>query len=88
MIFEFNDDYQRTLFKLMVEPFLRRIKGRRGIFDYKVICDITNNPGAIVDANEFVGDIYIKPARAAEFIKLNFIAVGTDVNFSEVLINV
>jgi phage tail sheath protein FI len=86
MIFEFNDEYQRNLFRLMVVPFLRRVKGRRGIYDFQVICDATNNPGAVIDANEFVGDIYIKPARSAEFIKLNFISVGTDVNFSEVTI--
>jgi phage tail sheath protein FI len=87
MIFEFNDEYQRNLFKLMVEPFLRRVKGRRGLYDYLVVCDSSNNPGAVIDANEFVGDIYIKPNRSAEFIRLNFIAVGTDVNFSEVTIS-
>jgi len=85
MLFEFNDDYQRNMFKLMVDPFLKRIKSGKGIYDYVVICDSTNNTAQVIDSNEFVGDIYIKPARAAEFIRLNFTAVGTGVNFDEIL---
>ena len=68
----------------MVEPFLRDIKARRGVYDYKVVCDSTNNTAEVIDRNEFVGDIYIKPARSINFIQLNFIAVRTGVDFSEV----
>ena len=68
----------------MVEPFLRDIKGRRGIYDYQVVCDSTNNTDSVIDRNEFVGDIYIKPSRSINFIQLNFIAVRTGVSFSEV----
>jgi hypothetical protein len=71
----------------MVEPFLRQIKGRGGIYDYKVICDTTNNTPDIIDSNQFVGDIYIKPARSINYITLNFIAVGTGVNFNEIVGN-
>lgn len=85
MMFEFNDDYQRNLFKLMVTPYLKNIQGRRGITDFTVICDTTNNPGSVIDNNGFVGDIYIKPSRVAEFIQLNFTAVATDVNFNEIV---
>ncbi len=60
-------------------------KGRRGINDFKVVCDTTNNPGSVIDRNEFVGDIYIKPARSINFIQLNFVAVATGVDFSEVV---
>ena len=86
MIFEFNDDTQRELFKLMVNPYLKNIQGRRGIYEYLVTCDETNNTPTVIDNNEFIGDIYIKPARSAEFVKLNFIAVATGVNFSEILL--
>jgi hypothetical protein len=68
-----------------VTPFLRNVQGRRGITDFAVICDDTNNTGAVVDANEFVGDIYIKPARSINFIQLNFVAVRSGVEFSEVI---
>jgi hypothetical protein len=85
-LFELNDEYQRGLFKLQFDPFLRRVKGRRGITDYMIVCDITNNPGAVVDANEFYGDFYIKAPGSIEFMMLNFVAVGTDVNFTEVTI--
>ncbi len=71
-------------FRNMVEPFLRDVQGRRGIFDFKVVCDATNNTGEVIDRNEFIGDIYIKPARSINFITLNFIAVRTGVSFSEV----
>lgn len=84
-LFEFNDEFTRSQFKNMVIPFLRDVKGRRGIYDFQVICDKTNNPGSVIDRNEFVADIYVKPARSINFIKLNFVAVNTDVNFSEII---
>ena len=84
-LFEFNDSFTRASFKNMVEPFLRGIQGRRGITDFLVICDSTNNTGQVIDANEFVADIYIKPARSINFIKLNFVATRTDVQFSTVV---
>lgn len=84
-LFEFNDEFTRAQFISLVSPFLRDVQGRRGIFDFKVVCDTTNNTGYIIDTNQFIGDIYIKPARSINFIKLNFIAVGTGVNFSEVV---
>jgi len=83
-LFEFNDEFTRAQFRSMVEPFLRDVQGRRGIFDFKVVCDSTNNTGEVIDRNEFIGDIYIKPARSINFITLNFIAVRTGVAFSEV----
>ena len=85
LLFEFNDEFTRAQFRNMVEPFLRDVQGRRGIFDFKVICDETNNTGEVIDRNEFIGDIYIKPARSINFIQLNFIAVRTNVEFSEVV---
>jgi phage tail sheath protein FI len=84
-LFEFNDEFTRAQFRSLVEPYLRDIQGRRGIFDFKVVCDTTNNTGEVIDRNEFVGDIYIKPARSINFIQLNFIAVRTGVEFSEVI---
>ena len=86
-LFEFNDAFTRAQFRNMVEPFLRDVKGRRGITDFIVICDETNNPGSVVDRNEFVGDIYVKPTRSINFIQLNFVAVATGVEFSEVVGN-
>ena len=84
MLFEFNDEFTRSAFVNMVEPFLREIQGRRGITDFKVVCDTSNNTGNIIDTNQFVGDIYVKPARSINYIQLNFIAARTDVNFSEI----
>ena len=84
-LFEFNDDFTRAQFRNIVEPFLRDVQGRRGIYDYRVVCDTTNNTGEVIDRNEFVGDIYIKPARSINFIQLNFVAVRTGVEFSEVV---
>ena len=84
MLFEFNDEFTRASFRNMVEPFLSGIKAKRGIYDFKVICDSSNNTADVVDRNEFVGDIYIKPARSINYIQLNFIAVRTGVSFSEV----
>jgi len=83
-LFEQNDAFTRTHFKSMIEPFLRDIQSRRGIIDFKVVCDDSNNTGEIVDRNEFVADIYIKPTRSINFITLNFIATRTGVDFSEV----
>ena len=84
-LFEFNDQFTQAAFVSMVEPFLRQVQGQRGIYDYRVVCDSTNNTPTVVDANQFVGDIYIKPARSINFIQLNFIAVRTGVDFSEVV---
>ena len=84
MLFEFNDEFTRSSFVNMVEPFLREVQGRRGITDFKVVCDGSNNPGNIIDTNQFVGDIYVKPARSINYIQLNFIAARTDVSFSEI----
>ena len=83
-LFEFNDEFTRAQFKNLVEPFLRDIQGRRGIDDFQVVCDGTNNTGEIVDRNEFVADVFVKPARSINFITLNFIATRTGVAFSEV----
>ncbi len=85
LLFEFNDEFTRSSFRNMVEPFLRDIKARRGVYDYKVVCDSTNNTSEVIDRNEFVGDIFIKPARSINFIQLNFVAVRTGVDFSEVV---
>jgi phage tail sheath protein FI len=84
-LFEFNDDFTRAAFVNLVEPYLRDVKGRRGVYDYRVVCDTTNNTGEVIDRNEFVGDIYIKPARSINFIQLNFVAVRTGVAFEEVV---
>jgi len=84
-LFEFNDEFTRAAFVNLVEPYLREIKGRRGIYDYRVICDTTNNTANVIDSNQFVGDIYIKPARSINFIQLNFVAVGTGVAFDEIV---
>ena len=84
-LFEFNDDFTRAQFRNLVEPFLRDVKGRRGITDFRVVCDATNNTAGVVDRNEFVGDIYIKPTRSINFIQLNFVAVRTGVEFSEIV---
>jgi hypothetical protein len=87
-LFEFNDEVTRTNFVNIIEPFLRDVQSKRGIFDYVVICDETNNTAAVIDANEFVADIYIKPARSINFIGLTFIATRTGVAFEEVIGNV
>jgi hypothetical protein len=84
-LFEFNDEFTRAQFRNLVEPFLRDVQGRRGIYDFRVVCDETNNTSQIIDSNQFVGDIYIKPARAINFIQLNFVAVRTGVEFSEIV---
>ena len=84
-LFEFNDEFTRAQFVALVEPFLRDVQGRRGIYDFRVVCDETNNTGEVIDRNEFIGDIYIKPARSINFIQLNFVAVRTGVAFDEVV---
>ena len=84
-LFEFNDQFTRAQFVALVEPFLRDVQGRRGIYDFRVVCDESNNTPEIIDRNEFVGDIYIKPARSINFIQLNFVAVRTGVSFDEVV---
>jgi phage tail sheath protein FI len=84
-LFEFNDEFTRAQFVALIEPYLRDVQGRRGIFDFRVVCDETNNTPEVIDRNEFVGDIYIKPARSINFIQLNFIAVRTGVAFEEVV---
>lgn len=84
-LFEFNDEFTRAQFVALVEPFLRDVQGRRGIYDFRVVCDETNNTPEVIDRNEFIGDIYIKPARSINFIQLNFIAVRTGVAFEEVV---
>lgn len=84
-LFEFNDEFTRAQFINLVEPYLRDVQGRRGIFDFRVVCDETNNTSEIIDRNEFVGDIYIKPARSINFIQLNFVAVRTGVSFDEIV---
>jgi len=84
-LFNFNDAFTQAQFKALVNPYLRQVQGRRGITDYLVVCDGTNNPPVVVDANQFVGDIYIKPSRSINYIQLNFVAVATGVQFSEVV---
>jgi hypothetical protein len=86
-LFEFNDEVTRSQFRNLVNPFLEDIKGRRGITDFRVVCDTTNNTGEVIDRNEFVGDILVKPARAIRFIRLNFVAVRTNVDFDEIIGN-
>ena len=83
-LFEFNDEFTRAQFRNLVEPFLRDIQGRRGITDFSVKADASNNTGEVIDRNEFVADIFIKPARSINFITLNFVAVRTGVSFTEV----
>lgn len=83
-LFEFNDVFTRSQFKSIVEPFLRDVRGRRGIYDFRVVCDESNNTGEVIDRNEFVADIFIKPAKSINFIQLNFIATRTSISFEEV----
>lgn len=83
-LFEFNDEFTRAQFVSLVDPFLRDVQSRRGIFDYRVVCDESNNTPEVIDRNEFIGDIYIKPARSINFIQLNFVAVRTGVSFEEI----
>lgn len=84
-LFEFNDEFTRATFVNLVEPFLRDVQGRRGIYDFKVVCDESNNTSQVIDNNQFVGDIYIKPARSINYIQLNFVAVRSGVEFNEIV---
>ena len=84
-LFEFNDAFTRAQFVSAVEPFLRNVQGRDGVTDFKVVCDGSNNTGDVIDRNEFVGDIYVKPNRSINFIQLNFVAVRSGVEFAEVV---
>jgi hypothetical protein len=84
-LFEFNDEFTRAQFVALVTPYLRDVQGRRGITDFRVVCDTTNNTPQVIDSNQFVGDIYIKPARSINFIQLNFVAVGTGVDFTTIV---
>ncbi len=84
-LFEFNDAFTRLRFIQIVEPYLRDVQGRRGIIDFRVICDETNNTGYVIDSNGFVGDIYVKPARSINWITLNFVATPTGVEFDEII---
>ena len=86
-LFEFNDEFTRAQFRNLVEPFLRDVQGRRGISDFSVVADGTNNTGEVIDQNELVVDIYLKPVRTAEFVLVNFYATRTDTNFEELLGN-
>ena len=83
-LFEFNDEFTRSQFRNLVVPFLRDVQARIGIQDFKVVCNESNNPGSVIDRNEFVADIYIKPTRSINFIQLNFIATASGVSFEEV----
>ena len=85
ILFEFNNEFTRSQFKNIVEPFLRTIQGQQGITNFAVVCDETNNPGDVVDRNEFVADIYVQPARSINFIQLNFIATRTGVSFDTIV---
>ena len=85
VLFEFNDEFTRSNFVAMVDPYLRDVQSRRGMTDFLVVCDATNNTPQVIDNNEFRADIYIKPARSINFITLTFIATRTGVDFSEVV---
>lgn len=85
ILFEFNDEFTRAEFVNIIEPLLRDVKGRRGITDFKVVCDTTNNTPAIIDSNQFVASLFIKPARSINFITLNFVAVRSGVSFEEIV---
>ena len=83
-LFEFNDEFTRAQFRNLIEPFLRDVQGRRGVTDFSVVCDDTNNTADVIDRNEFRADIFVKPNRSINFIQLNFVATRSGVAFSEV----
>ena len=85
LLFELNDEFTRAAFRNAVEPYLREVQGRRGIIDFRVICDESNNTPEVIDSNRFVGTIYIKPSKSINYITLNFVAVRTGVSFEEVI---
>ena len=84
-LFEFNDEFTRAQFRNIVEPFLRDVQGRRGVTDFLVVCDTSNNTGDVIDRNEFRADIFVKPNRSINFIQLQFVATRTGVAFEEVV---
>jgi phage tail sheath protein FI len=84
-LFEQNDEFTRAQFVATLTPFLRDVQGRRGITDFKVVCDTTNNTSQVIDSNQFVGDIYIKPTRSINYIQLNFVAVGSGIDFNTIV---
>ena len=83
-MFEFNDQFTQAQFRNLVEPFLRDVQGRRGITEFKVVCDETNNTGDVIDRNEFRADIFVKPARSINFIALTFVATRSSISFEEI----
>ena len=83
-LFEFNDEFTRAQFKNLVEPFLRDVQGRRGVYNFRVVCDASNNTQQVIDSNSFVADIFIQPARSINFIQLNFVASRTGIQFEEI----
>ena len=85
VMFEFNDEFTRAEFVNIVEPFLREVQGRRGITDFRLVCDDTNNTPEVIDRNEFIASCFIKPARSINYVTLNFVAVRTGVDFEEVV---
>jgi phage tail sheath protein FI len=85
VLFEFNDDITRNAFVSLVEPYLRDVKGRRGITDYRIVADSSVNTGEVIDRNEFVAQIYVKPARSVNYVQLNFVATRTGVTFDEIV---
>ena len=87
-LFEFNDAFTRSQFVALVEPYLREVKAKRGIYDFKIVCDESNNTTLVIDQNRFVGSIFVKPSRSINFIELNFVAVGTGVDFSTITANI
>ena len=87
-MFEFNDPLTRSSFVNAVEPFLRDVQAKRGIQEFRLICDESNNTAAVIDSNEFVADIFIKPSRSINFVGLTFVATRTGVSFAEVIGNV
>jgi len=84
-LFEINDEATRSQFVNLITPFLRDVQGRRGITDFRVVCDTTNNTPQVIDSNRFVGDIYIKPSRSINYIQLSFVAVATGVDFTTIV---
>ena len=87
-LFEFNDEITRSNFVNAVEPFLREVQSNRGVDEFVVVCDETNNTAAVIDRNEFVADIFVKPARSINFVGLTFVATRTGVSFEEIIGNV
>ena len=85
VLFELNDEFTRAEFVNIVEPYLREIQGRRGLTDFRVVCDETNNTSAVIDRNEFVASIFMKPSRSINYVTLNFVAVRTGVSFEEIV---